>query len=101
MLFLDDDEVVYDRDPLVQRLNAPKASWTSFRKYFSKKGNLKILFATSYTWLALDVSDKVTIFIKVNLQSSDGILRIGIKLIKGIYNSLSFPGQHVGREGNL
>jgi len=44
-----------DPDAVIQRAQAPKASWADFRKYFSQWKNLKILIGTSYSWFALDV----------------------------------------------
>jgi len=40
----------------VQLIDAPKASWADFRNYFGQPKNFKILFGTSYSWFALDVS---------------------------------------------
>lgn len=45
-----------DPDAVVQRANAPKASWKDFIAYFSKWENGKILLGTSYSWFALDVN---------------------------------------------
>lgn len=39
-----------------QRVEAPKASRAEFIRYFSKRENAKILFATCYSWFAVDVS---------------------------------------------
>lgn len=44
-----------DPDAVVQRANAPKASWKDFSEYFSKWENLKVLIGTSWSWFALDV----------------------------------------------
>jgi len=38
-----------------QRIIAPHASWSDFVAYFSKWENGKVLFATAYSWFALDV----------------------------------------------
>ena len=43
-------------DVIVQRAQAPKASWNDFINYFSQRKNLKVLIGTSYSWFALDVS---------------------------------------------
>jgi len=41
---------------LVQRVEAPRASWADFREYFGKLENFKVLFGCAYSWFALDVS---------------------------------------------
>jgi PHS family inorganic phosphate transporter-like MFS transporter len=43
-------------DDLVQRVEAPRASWADFREYFGKLENFKVLFGCAYSWFALDVS---------------------------------------------
>lgn len=45
-----------DEDAFIQRIDAPKASWADFRAHFGQWKNFKILFGTSYSWFALDVS---------------------------------------------
>jgi PHS family inorganic phosphate transporter-like MFS transporter len=45
-----------DEDAFIQRIEAPKASWADFRAHFGQWKNFKILFGTSYSWFALDVS---------------------------------------------
>jgi PHS family inorganic phosphate transporter-like MFS transporter len=49
---------VVDPDAVIQRVQAPKASRRDFMAYFSKWENLKIIIGTSYSWFALDVSDR-------------------------------------------
>ena len=49
---------VVDPDAVIQRVQAPKASRRDFAMYFSNWENGKILLGTSYSWFALDVSDK-------------------------------------------
>jgi MFS transporter, PHS family, inorganic phosphate transporter len=44
-----------DPDAVVQRAQAPKASWSDFVHYFSQWKNGKILLGTAYSWFALDV----------------------------------------------
>ena len=44
-----------DRDEVVQRVDAPKATKEDFITYFSRWENLKILIGTAYSWFALDV----------------------------------------------
>lgn len=43
-------------DDLVQRVEAPRASWADFRAYFGQIQNFKVLFGCAYSWFALDVS---------------------------------------------
>ncbi|KAJ7201812.1 phosphate permease [Mycena pura] len=47
---------VQDFDAVVQRVEAPRASWSDFWAYFSKWENAKILIGTSYSWFALDIA---------------------------------------------
>lgn len=46
----------HDPDAVVQRADAPRASWADFKSYFGKWQNGKVLFGTAYSWFALDVS---------------------------------------------
>ncbi len=43
-------------DAVIQRVEAPKASWSDFLEYFGQWKNGKILIGTAYSWFALDVS---------------------------------------------
>lgn len=52
---LEGKNATVDGDALVERLDAPKASWADFRAYFGQWRNFKIIFGTSYSWFALDV----------------------------------------------
>ncbi|KJA16682.1 hypothetical protein HYPSUDRAFT_206867 [Hypholoma sublateritium FD-334 SS-4] len=45
-----------DNEVLVQRINAPKASWADFKNYFGKRENFKVLFGTAYSWFAIDIA---------------------------------------------
>ncbi len=45
-----------DKNIHIRRINIPQASWRDFMEYFGKLQNLKVLFGTSYSWFALDVS---------------------------------------------
>jgi len=45
-----------DPDAVVQRAQAPKASWADFVHYFSQWKNGKILIGTAYSWFALDIA---------------------------------------------
>jgi PHS family inorganic phosphate transporter-like MFS transporter len=49
----------HDPDAVVQRADAPRASWADFTAYFGKWENGKILLGTAYSWFALDVSSRV------------------------------------------
>ncbi|KAJ7650411.1 phosphate permease [Roridomyces roridus] len=78
-----------DPDAIVQRADAPRASWRDFRAYFSKWENLKILLGTSYSWFALDIA-----FYGLGLNSSVILTAIGFgspsntKTTLGIYQAL-------------
>ena len=50
---------VVNPDAVVQRAEAPRASWADFRRHFSKWENGKVLLGTSYSWFALDVCPSV------------------------------------------
>lgn len=72
-----DDQVV------VQKAQVPKASWADFRSHFGKWENLKVLIGTSWSWFALDVSQRL---LRVEPQLTglpipDCILRIGPQLL--------------------
>jgi len=45
-----------DEDAQIQRIQVPKASLADFRHYFGQLKNFKLLFATSYSWFALDIA---------------------------------------------
>ncbi|KAF9036152.1 phosphate transporter [Panaeolus papilionaceus] len=63
---------VVKRDLYVERLEAPRASWGDFRHHFGKWENFKIIFATSYSWFALDIA-----FYGLGLNSSIILQTIG------------------------
>ncbi|KAJ7637618.1 phosphate transporter [Mycena polygramma] len=80
----------FNRDPdaVVQRVDAPKASWADFRAYFGKWENMKILIGTSYSWFALDIA-----FYGLGLNSSIVLQAVGFgapitKGTRGIYDTL-------------
>ncbi|KAK0244576.1 inorganic phosphate transporter [Armillaria nabsnona] len=43
-------------DAVIQRVEAPKASWSDFLEYFGQWKNGKILIGTAYSWFALDIA---------------------------------------------
>ena len=45
----------HDEDVVMQRAEAPKASWADFRRHFSQWSNLKVLIGAAWSWFALDV----------------------------------------------
>lgn len=52
---------VVNPDAVVQRAEAPKATWADFRRHFSKWENGKVLLGTAYSWFALDVGVSVSV----------------------------------------
>ncbi|KAK0222179.1 phosphate transporter [Armillaria fumosa] len=44
------------QDAVIQRVEAPKASWSDFIDYFGQWKNGKILLGTAYSWFALDIA---------------------------------------------
>jgi len=63
---------VVDPDAVVQRVEAPKASWKDFFRHFSRWENGKVLLGTSYSWFALDIA-----FYGLGLNSSIVLSAIG------------------------
>jgi len=61
-----------DPDAVVQRVEAPKASWKDFFTHFSRWQNGKVLLGTSYSWFALDIA-----FYGLGLNSSIVLKAIG------------------------
>lgn len=54
--FLRTGTFVVDPDARIERVQARKASWSDFKKYFSNLENLRVLVGCAYCWFALDVS---------------------------------------------
>ena len=52
-LVLTTEELEYHPD--LQRAEVPRATWADFRRYFSRWENGTVLFATAYSWFAIDV----------------------------------------------
>jgi PHS family inorganic phosphate transporter-like MFS transporter len=75
-------------DDLVQRVEAPRASWADFREYFGKLENFKVLFGCAYSWFALDIA-----FYGLGLNSGIVLQAIGFgtppnKGVSGVYQNL-------------
>ncbi|KAJ7610612.1 phosphate transporter [Mycena polygramma] len=78
----------HDPDAVVQRADAPRASWADFRQHFGRWDNLKVLIGTSYSWFALDIA-----FYGLGLNSANILTAIGFgapvtKTTEGIYQAL-------------
>jgi PHS family inorganic phosphate transporter-like MFS transporter len=82
-----------DPDAVVQRVEAPKASWKDFFRHFGQWKNGKILLGTSFSWFALDIA-----FYGLGLNSSTILAAIGFgtksKLTSGldVYENLKAIG---------
>ncbi|KAK7454530.1 hypothetical protein VKT23_011284 [Stygiomarasmius scandens] len=77
-----------DPDAVVQRVEAPRATWADFAAYFSEWENLKVLIGTSWSWFALDIA-----FYGLGLNSSIILETIGFGSAKttgnqGVYDNL-------------
>jgi len=77
-----------DPDVVVQRLDAPRATWRDFFTHFSRWQNAKVLIGTSYSWFALDIA-----FYGLGLNSSIVLKAIGFGSPTGtggllVYNNL-------------
>jgi PHS family inorganic phosphate transporter-like MFS transporter len=70
--FLAEGNSYADPDAIVQRVQAPKASFADFRHYFSQWQNMKIIIGTAYSWFALDIA-----FYGLGLNSSIILQAIG------------------------
>ncbi|CAE6373390.1 unnamed protein product [Rhizoctonia solani] len=62
----------HDPDAVVERVQAPKASWADFSRHFGQWKNFKVLFGAAYAWFALDVA-----FYGLGLNSSIVLTAIG------------------------
>jgi PHS family inorganic phosphate transporter-like MFS transporter len=79
---------VVRNDDLIQRVEAPRASWADFRAYFGKLENFKVLFGCAYSWFALDIA-----FYGLGLNSGIVLQAIGFgpppnKGVSGVYQNL-------------
>ncbi|KAJ7182202.1 phosphate transporter [Mycena crocata] len=77
-----------DPDAVVQRADAPRASWADFGRHFGKWENMKVLIGTSYSWFALDIA-----FYGLGLNTSIILTAIGFgtpptKGTRGVYDNL-------------
>ncbi|KAJ7494612.1 inorganic phosphate transporter [Mycena galericulata] len=78
----------HDPDAIVQRADAPRASWADFKSHFGKWENMKVLIGTSYSWFALDIA-----FYGLSLNSATILTAIGFgspptENTYGIYQAL-------------
>ncbi|KAF5341552.1 hypothetical protein D9758_012570 [Tetrapyrgos nigripes] len=71
-----------DPDAVVQRVEAPRASWADFCAHFSQWENLKVLIGTSWSWFAVDIA-----FYGLNLNAADILEKIGFGSDK-VYDNL-------------
>ncbi|TCD61653.1 Inorganic phosphate transporter pho84 [Steccherinum ochraceum] len=88
--FLTTGSYYVDPDARIEKVQAPKATWSDFRKYYSEWKNLKLLIGTSYSWFALDIA-----FYGLGLNNSVILQAIGFgapdKSLKGnaaVYQNL-------------
>jgi PHS family inorganic phosphate transporter-like MFS transporter len=72
-----------DPEVVIQRLDAPRASWKDFLDYFSKWENGKVLLGTSYSWFALDIA-----FYGLGLNSTNVLNAIGFGSAGNIQSGL-------------
>ncbi|GAA6001453.1 hypothetical protein JCM10207_006674 [Rhodosporidiobolus poonsookiae] len=70
--FLQTGAYVHDTHPIDAVVEAPKASFRDFCRYFGKWENGKVLFGTAYSWFALDVA-----FYGLGLNSSIILSAVG------------------------
>jgi Sugar (and other) transporter len=86
-----------DRRASMERTNAPRASIRDFKQYFGRWKNARVLFATAYSWFALDVRTTSTFRWKKYGSNAtahlDCVLRARPELFKNLHvkNSLR-PG---------
>lgn len=79
---------VVNPDAVIQRAEAPKATWADFRRHFSKWENGKVLLGTAYSWFALGIA-----FYGLGLNNSVILQAIGFgapitKGTQGVYDNL-------------
>jgi len=67
-----------DPDAVIQRVDAPKASWNDFINHFGQWKNGSVLLGTAYSWFALDIA-----FYGLGLNSSVILSAIGFGGISG------------------
>ncbi|KAG7089663.1 hypothetical protein E1B28_011323 [Marasmius oreades] len=78
-----------DPDAVVQKVEAPRATWADFRAHFSKWENFKVLFGCAYSWFALDIA-----FYGLGLNSSIILQTINFGTpttagtVRGVYDNL-------------
>jgi len=86
---LENRNVRLDENEPIQRINAPKASFADFRKYYGQWKHFKVLFGCAYSWFALDVA-----YYGLGLNSAVILETIGFgapksKGVRGVYDNLS------------
>ena len=54
--FMTTGKYYIDPDAVIQRVDAPKASWNDFIHHFGQWKNGKMLLGTAYSWFALDIA---------------------------------------------
>jgi MFS transporter, PHS family, inorganic phosphate transporter len=54
--FMTTGKYYVDPDAVIQRVDAPKASWNDFIHHFGQWKNGKVLLGTAYSWFALDIA---------------------------------------------
>lgn len=92
---LSGQEKQLDEDTHIQRINAPRASWSDFCAHFGQLKNFKILFGTAYSWFALDVCFQFLSVCLVIAQPSKQIAFYGLGLNSSvILAAIGFGGPY-------
>ena len=84
-MFLASGTHVVDRDAVVKRIQAPKASRQDFLKYFSRWRNFKVLLGAGYSWFALDIGKRWTLSVVLLSEASSLLAYYGLGLNASIY----------------
>ncbi|KAL1682892.1 major facilitator superfamily domain-containing protein [Schizophyllum commune] len=86
----------HDDDVVMQRAEAPKASWADFRHHFSQWSNLKVLIGAAWSWFALDIA-----FYGLGLNSSIILDAIGFGSPKSTGTQRIYDDMYNVSVGNL
>ncbi|KAL1752494.1 major facilitator superfamily domain-containing protein [Schizophyllum commune] len=86
----------HDEDVVMQRAEAPKASWADFRRHFSQWSNLKVLIGAAWSWFALDIA-----FYGLGLNSSIILDAIGFGSPKSTGTQRIYDDMYNVSVGNL
>uniref|UniRef100_D8Q5L8 Major facilitator superfamily (MFS) profile domain-containing protein n=1 Tax=Schizophyllum commune (strain H4-8 / FGSC 9210) TaxID=578458 RepID=D8Q5L8_SCHCM len=86
----------HDEDVVMQRAEAPKASWADFRHHFSQWSNLKVLIGAAWSWFALDIA-----FYGLGLNSSIILDAIGFGSPKSTGTQRIYDDMYNVSVGNL